>query len=216
MIRYVLGTDLWHYPELAQTMFRDRAIQFSERLAWKVDVDRKGYESDQYDALNPIYVIIEDVSGRHAGSMRLLPTTGRTVINEHFLTALEDAPITSSTTWECTRFCLSPSAAPRTAAKLFAAAGRLMQELNVTLLVGVFDHLMLRKYRISGVAPEVLCEVDVAGTFVLIGQWQFCQAQLKDLMRGASLDPLEYELALVNSSLERGRISAGNPCSRPT
>ena len=68
MIKYIFGTDLWQFPELAQSMFRDRTIQFSERLKWDVYVDSKGYERDQYDLLNPIYVIVEDEDGRHAGS----------------------------------------------------------------------------------------------------------------------------------------------------
>ena len=202
MINYILGTDLWLHPKLAQTMFRDRAIQFFERLEWEVDVDSKGYERDQYDTLNPIYVIAADEDGRHAGSMRLLPTIGRTMINEHFAMALEDGPIKHPSTWECTRFCLSPSASPRTAAKLFASAGRLMQELNIDSLVAVFDRYMLRKYRVSGVAPEILGQRRAAGVIVLAGRWQFSQAQLNDLMRRGKLDPLECELALVNSSLK--------------
>lgn len=212
MINYIRGTDLWLHPRLAQTMFRDRGVQFSERLAWEVDVDCKGYERDQYDVLNPIYVIFGDDNGRHEGSMRLLPTTGRTMINEHFSMALQDGPIKHPSTWECTRFCLSPFASPRTAAKLFAGAGRLMQELNINSLVAVFDRYMLRKYRISGVAPEVLGQEDVAGAGadVLAGRWHFSQAQLNDLMRRGELDPLECELALVNSSmiLECERMSA--------
>lgn len=206
MIKYIFGTDLWQFPELAQSMFKDRTIQFSERLKWDVQVDSKGYERDQYDVLNPVYVIVENEHGRHAGSMRLLPTMGRTMINEHFSKAIDSGPIRCPFTWECTRFCLSPSAGPRTAARLFAGAGRLMQELDITSLVAVFDQFMLRKYRVSGVAPEVLGEGQVAGGTVLTGRWQFSQAQLNDLMSRASLDPLECELALVNSSLEQRRI----------
>lgn len=210
MIKYIIGTDLWLYPNLARTMFADRAKQFSERLGWPVSVDANGYERDQYDPLNPIYVIVEDESGRHAGSMRLLPTTGRTMINECFSAALDDGPITDSATWESTRFCLSTSAAPRTAAKIFASAGRLMQELDIVSLVAVFDRLMLRKYRVSGIAPVLLGEGDAAGANVMTGKWQFSHEQLKDLMRRALLDPLECELALVNSSLcrEKAQMSA--------
>jgi acyl homoserine lactone synthase len=182
-------------------MFKDRASQFSERLKWDVTVDERGYERDQYDALNPIYVIIENDEGQHAGSLRLLPTTGRTMINEYFSSALEGDPINSSTTWECTRFCLSPSANPRTAPMLFASAGRLLQEFQITTLVAVFDKFMLRKYRISGVMPEVLGEGRSAGSPVLAGRWQFSQRQLNDQMRRGSLDPHECEIALVNSSL---------------
>ena len=205
MIRYIFGTDLWLFPELAQSMFSDRASQFSERLMWDVFVDRKGYERDQYDALNPIYVIVEDEVGRHAGSMRLLPTMGRTMINEHFAQALHGGQIRCPDTWECTRFCLSPSASERAAASLFASAGRLMQEYDIASLIAVFDRSMLRKYRVSGVTPEILGEEYIFGSKILAGRWRFSQFQLNELMRRASLDPLECELALANSSLEQGR-----------
>ena len=38
-------------------MFRDRASQFKTRLKWQVDVDENGFERDEYDALNPLYVM---------------------------------------------------------------------------------------------------------------------------------------------------------------
>ena len=205
MIRYVSGTDLWLHPHLARTMFADRARQFSDRLGWPVDIDRNGFERDQYDPLNPVYVLVEDDKGHHAGSMRLLPTTGPTMINTYFASALQDGPIRDPAIWECTRFCLAPTASPRTAAKLFASAGRLMQEMNITALVAVFDRPMLRKYRVSGVPPAILGEGDVAGSEVMTGRWQFSRQQLQDLMHRAALDPLACELAIANSSFCNAR-----------
>ena len=205
MINYVTGTDLWLYPDLARTMFVDRATQFSKRLGWPVFVDNQGYERDEYDRINPIYVIVSDNFGHHSGSMRLLPTTGATMINDVFAPALDGGRISDPSVWECTRFCLSPAAGPRTAAKLFASAGRLMHELQVQSLIAVFDRLMLRKYRISGVSPEILGDGNVAGASVMTGRWQFSHAHLSDLMRLADLDPLECELALANSSLMEAR-----------
>jgi acyl homoserine lactone synthase len=39
-------------------MFRDRAAQFHHRLGWDVRLDDMGLEFDQYDAHNPLYIII--------------------------------------------------------------------------------------------------------------------------------------------------------------
>jgi len=75
MLHYIYSDDLLYYPKLASSMFRDRADQFRTRLAWPVDVDGAGEERDQYDALNPLYVIWENPDGSHGGSMRFLPTT---------------------------------------------------------------------------------------------------------------------------------------------
>ena len=210
MIKYVLGTDLWMHPDLARTMFRDRAHQFSERLKWNVNVDQNGFERDQYDAINPIYILVENQQGNHAGSMRLLPTTGRTMINEHFAMTLTSGPVQDAATWECTRFCLSQDSDPKTALKLFASAGRLMQEYDVTSLVAVFDRIMLRKYRLSGVSPTLLGDVKLGDSTVIAGQWCFDVMLLDSLMARAGLDPAECELALANSSLlsERSQIYA--------
>lgn len=201
MIKYILGTELWMHPNLAKSMFRDRAEQFSKRLNWKVDVDRNGFERDQYDNLNPIYILIQNELGDHAGSMRLLPTTGRTMINEHFGMTLGSGPIRDPSTWECTRFCLSPNSDPMTAIKLFASAGRLMQEFQVSSLVAVFDRIMLRNYRLSGVSPELLGETGAGTTIVMAGRWRFNVEQLDILMNRAGLNLDEVELSLANSSL---------------
>lgn len=201
MITYVLGTDLWLKPSLAQSMFRDRAIQFSERLRWPVQVDTRGFERDQYDGQNPIYVVATNEGRTHEGSLRLLPMTGRTMINEHFASALDGHVLVDQNVWECTRFCLSPSANPKTAAVLLAAAGYLMQELDIRAIVAVFDRLMLRRYRASGVSPEVLGQTEQGGSTVMAGIWRFSGSQLNSLMQRGSLDPVECQIAFANSPL---------------
>ena len=84
MLRYIYGNDLHDYPKLAESMFQDRADQFKTRLGWNVSVNAQGHERDDYDDLNPLYVIWEESSGRHGGSMRFLPTTGPVMVNDHF------------------------------------------------------------------------------------------------------------------------------------
>ena len=85
MLRYLYADDLHRFPKLADTMFRDRGHQFRDRLNWDVTVGADGHERDTYDALNPLYVIWQGADGRHGGSMRFLPTTGRTMVEDHFL-----------------------------------------------------------------------------------------------------------------------------------
>ena len=110
MIRYIYGNDLHKFPKLARTMFLDRADQFKTRLGWDVTVDDRGFERDAYDDENPLYVIWENRDGSHGGSMRLLPTVGRTMVNDHFIHLTDGVRIESPLIWECTRFCLSRGA----------------------------------------------------------------------------------------------------------
>lgn len=172
MIRYLYGTQLTDFPELAAAMFRDRTAQFRDRMGWDVTVDAMGWETDGYDAHDPLYVIACDAHGGHAGSMRFLPTTGPTMLVEVFPhlmpTAVEDPAI-----WECTRFCLAPGADGGTARSLLLAASELGLGLGLRGSLGVFDRPMARVYRRLGWAPEVLGTADG----VSAGRWTFCPAR---------------------------------------
>ncbi|TCO73894.1 acyl-homoserine-lactone synthase [Rhodovulum euryhalinum] len=172
MLRYIYGSDLHKHPLLRDTMFRDRAIQFHERLGWDVSVNDKGEERDQYDALNPLYVIWEQPDGRHGGSMRFLPTTGRTMVNEHFLFATDGVRIESPLIWECTRFCLSPDAGREVAAGLVLGAGELMANFALEHFVGVFDPRMERIYRLYGVEPDVIGKAGEGKDQIGVGLWE--------------------------------------------
>ncbi|MEO9650838.1 MAG: acyl-homoserine-lactone synthase [Roseobacter sp.] len=180
MIRYLYADQLDQFPTLRDTMFRDRADQFKTRLGWDVDVDEDGFERDQYDVLNPLYVIWENADGTHGGSMRFLPTTGRTMINEHFTDILGGGTITSPLIWECTRFCLSRTAESRVAAGLMLAGGEIMQGFGVAHFAGVFDARMVRIYRLIGSSPEVLGTTGTGREQISVGLWEFTpEAQAK-------------------------------------
>ena len=172
MLRYVYASDLKDHPKLARTMFRDRADQFKTRLGWEVSVDEDGAERDEYDDLNPLYVIWEEPDGSHGGSMRFLPTTGRTMVNEHF-GDLISGPITSPLIWECTRFCLTRGAGGHVAAALMLGGGEIMQNFGVEHFVGVFDARMVRIYRMIGSSPELLGSVGTGRDQISVGLWHF-------------------------------------------
>lgn len=172
MIRYISADDLRLHPDLRANMHRDRAAQFRDRLKWDVTVDAAGWETDAYDAMNPLYVIWEPTPGAHGGSMRFLPMSGRTMVNDHFA-ALMPRPITSPAIWECTRFCLSPEAGPRVAGLLMLAGGELMRAFALTHLLGVFDARMIRIYNAIGAAPEVLGSSGSGRDAISVGLWPY-------------------------------------------
>lgn len=172
MLRYVYASDLQDHPLLARTMFQDRTDQFRTRLGWDVTVNADGEERDQYDDLNPLYVIWEEPDGTHGGSMRFLPTTGRTMVNEHF-GDLISGPVTSPLIWECTRFCLARGAGSHVAAALMLGGGEIMQNFGVEHFVGVFDARMIRIYRMIGSSPEVLGSAGEGRDAISVGLWHF-------------------------------------------
>ena len=188
MLRYLYGSELVRHPRLATSMFRDRADQFRTRLGWDVTVDATGAERDEYDRLNPLYVIWETAQGTHGGSMRFLPTSERTMVNDHFGHLIE-GPIKSPLIWECTRFCLSRGAAPHVAAALMLGGGEIMRNFGVKHFVGVFDARMVRIYRMIGASPEVLGSQGEGRERISVGLWAFSEAAQQRVAQRAGLSP---------------------------
>lgn len=160
MIRYLFGSQLEDHGDLAAAMFRDRTAQFRDRMGWDVTVDQLGWETDEFDALDPLYVIAEDAAGHHAGSMRFLPTTGPTMLRDVFPHLTGGRPIRDRLIWECTRFCLSSKADGNLARRLLLAASELGLGMGLSHAIGVFDRQMVRVYRRLGWSPEVLGSAD--------------------------------------------------------
>jgi len=189
MLRYVYANELSRFPKLADTMFRDRADQFKTRLGWDVDVDENGHERDAYDALNPLYVIWEMPDGSHGGSMRFLPTTERTMVNDHFSHILGGGTIVSPLIWECTRFCLARNAPAHVAAALMLGGGEIMRGFGIVNFVGVFDARMVRIYRMIGASPEVLGTQGEGRERISVGLWGFTDAVQADVAKRAGIRP---------------------------
>jgi acyl homoserine lactone synthase len=92
--------------DLLAAMFRLRRRVFKERLDWRVSVSGD-LELDVYDALNPTYLVM--VSGRRevVGCVRLLPTTGPTMLADTFPQLLNGQALArSNRILESSRFCV--------------------------------------------------------------------------------------------------------------
>lgn len=204
MIKIVYAADLFRRPILAASMFRDRTLQFRERLGWNVATDDRGLEFDQYDDLNPIYVIIEGADGDHLGSGRIMPTTGRTMIAEHFSDLAGGVALSSPLIWEITRFCVSPRLssvgrdALRAPAALMWAGCDLALRAGVEFCVGVFNAPMLRVYKAIGFSPEVLGSRMTPDGEICGGLWEITPEARDRLAERA------------------GAFAAGGPCYFPT
>lgn len=185
MLCYIYADSLKNYPLLGRSMFRDRADQFSTRLGWNVEVNAAGEERDEYDQLNPLYVIWQMPDGTHGGSMRFLPTVERTMVNDCFRHLLGGGTIKSPLIWECTRFCLNRKASGRIAAALMLAGGEIMENFGVEHFVGVFDARMVRIYRRIGASPEVLGGQGHGAKQIHVGLWHF-SAEQKQRVTSAS------------------------------
>lgn len=76
---------------------------FKERLGWDVEISGD-MEVDEFDACRPAYLLQKD-DGRIQGCVRLLPTTGPTMLRETFPVLLDGGPAPECpTVWESSRF----------------------------------------------------------------------------------------------------------------
>ncbi len=178
MIVVIEQYNAHEYSDLMDEMFRLRARVFRDRLRWDVQV-RDGKERDKYDDEGPVYLIYADDESRKVkGSLRLLPTTGPTVLADIFSDTLPDAVhLSAPTIWECTRFCLEDDILSRghreelliASAVLIAALGDVAIRAGIESIVGNFDSTMLRLYRRIGCEVEVLGSTQRYGRPVYLG-----------------------------------------------
>lgn len=194
MLRYIYGRDLCQVPALKASMHIDRADQFKRRLGWEVNVDENGWEHDEYDRPDTLYVIWVLEDGTHGGSMRFIPTSGQTMVNDHFVNLMDDVPLKDPLIWECTRYCLRDGVPSRVAAALMLAGGELMCAYHLTHLLGVFDARMIRIYRMIGASPEVLGSSGEGRDTISVGLWKFrAEDRVKVLARaGVSSEMSEH------------------------
>jgi len=189
MLTYLYANQLDAYPHLKRSLFRDRASQFRDRLDWDVTVDAQGFEKDQYDAQNPLYVIWRNAQGRHGGSMRVLPTTAPCMVND-FFSDIAGGKIISPLIWESTRFCLAPDVganAGRISAALMLAGCEIGLNFGLKHAVGVFDPRMVRIYRTLGWSPEILGAQGKGRDKIYVGLWEFSQSIRQGLAQKAGI-----------------------------
>jgi acyl homoserine lactone synthase len=110
MLQLIVNSSYADFREYLGEMFRLRARVFSGRLGWDVSVV-DGIERDQYDDLEPVYILQRDRDERVCGCVRLLPTTGPTMLRDMFPQLLRDAPMPwGPRVWETSRFAIDAPA----------------------------------------------------------------------------------------------------------
>ncbi|UIJ93530.1 acyl-homoserine-lactone synthase [Sinorhizobium meliloti] len=193
-----------------EEMLRGRAKTFGERLNWSVAI-RDGKEFDSYDQdADPIYLTALDERGHVAGSLRLLPTTGPTMLKREFRNMFQEpADVDGPTTWECTRFCVHPQTSigahwPRSVAvQLLSGLCDLALRSGIENIVGVYDAPMERVYRRLGWSPSLLSRSwPQLGSFCC-GLWHV-NPEIGNLLRcrvkESGLEPLHHQLSVASDA----------------
>jgi acyl homoserine lactone synthase len=119
-------------------MYRLRADVFGGRLEWDVTVTDGG-ERDQYDDLNPTYILATS-SNKVVGCARLLPAVGPTMLELTFPQLLSDGSLNANAAMiESSRFCVDTT----------LPAGRGGGQLHLatlTMFAGIIEWSMANGY----------------------------------------------------------------------
>jgi acyl homoserine lactone synthase len=143
--------------EIAE-MHRLRYRVFRGRLDWEVQVSGD-MEIDEFDTLQPCYLLQRAGDGRIQGCVRLLPSTGATMLRDTFPVLLDGAPAPKSPAiWESSRFALDlPPDTPKATHGLATATYELFAGMiefglsrKLTEIVTVTDARMERILRRAG------------------------------------------------------------------
>ncbi len=154
----LITTDYYgNFVDAVTEMHRLRYRVFKERLDW--DVQFSGdMEIDEFDAFHPAYLIHRGNDNRIQGCVRLLPSTGPTMLRDTFPVLLDGtaAPI-SPAIWESSRFALDlPPDTPKTHGlatatyELFAGMIEFGLSRHLSEIVTVTDARMERILRRAG------------------------------------------------------------------
>lgn len=105
MIELIAPEHHAEFADVLKEMYRLRCRVFRQRLEWDVQVT-DDLEIDRFDEFGPIY-LVSHAGGHLQGCVRLLPTTGPTMLRDVFPALLDGRPIPKGMAiWESSRFAL--------------------------------------------------------------------------------------------------------------
>jgi acyl homoserine lactone synthase len=158
MMQMIAAEYYGDFIEEIAEVHRLRHRVFKERLGWDVQVSGD-MEIDEFDALHPYYLVQRAGSGRIQGCVRMLPSTGPTMLRDTFPMLLDGACAPASQRiWESSRFALDIDVdAPKGAHglanatyELFAGMIEFGLSRHLTDIVTVTDARMERILRRAG------------------------------------------------------------------
>jgi acyl homoserine lactone synthase len=163
------------FSHLIDQSFLLRKRVFADRLGWKVAVSGE-MEKDLYDTLNPAYLFWCDDEGKRLyGTVRLLPTTGPTLLYDVFRKTFPNScDLVAPTIWEGTRMCIDEDAISRDMpelrpdqafCQLLLALCEVALDHGIETLVSNYEPHLKRLYERAGAELEELGRATGFGRF---------------------------------------------------
>ena len=136
---------------ILDNMYRIRSKIFQNRLGWDVSVEN-GQEYDEYDALQPTYILAVSPCPDVLGCARLLPALGPTMLANTFPQLLGDNTFRPhSAMVESSRFCVDTADREGRGARFFHNA-------TLSLFAGIIEWCLLNNMTEIATATDVRFE----------------------------------------------------------
>lgn len=183
------------YRDLLAQSYRLRKRVFADQLGWSVSVIGD-YERDRYDGFNPAYFMwCDDDALTLYGCVRLMPTTGPTLLYDVFRSTFPNAcDLVAPSIWEGTRMCIDevaisrdmPDLRPdRAFCLLLLALCEVAMSNGIDTLVSNYEPHMRRLYRRAGAEIEEVGRADGFGRLLVCCGLFEVSARILSKMRAA-------------------------------
>ncbi|WP_045024425.1 acyl-homoserine-lactone synthase [Agrobacterium arsenijevicii] len=175
MYLLVQAHEFHKHANLLDQSFKLRKKVFADRLGWNVSVCGP-FEKDRYDSLHPAYLIwCNENQSQLYGSVRLMPTTGPTLLYDVFRDTFPQAyGLVAPTIWEGTRMCVDEEAVgrdfpdlrpDRAFCLLLLALCEVALDNGINTLISNYEPHMRRIYERAGAELDELGRANGFGRF---------------------------------------------------
>jgi N-acyl-L-homoserine lactone synthetase len=182
MIDVVVPETRLEYAAALMEMHHDRKRVFVDRLGWSLPSPGSWLEVDEFDNDHAIYLLARsEPSGRHQGSVRLLPSTRPHMLQELFAGLCADAPPVGEDIWEISRLVTSPP----------EIAGTSIVRLHRLLALGLLEFALLnsiRRYTLVTEPHRVPALLSIGWTVRPLGLPAECMGQMLQALQ-ITIDP---------------------------
>jgi len=205
------------FSELLSQVFKLRKRVFADRLGWDVVVTGD-VEQDVYDGLCPAYLLwCDDRQSRLYGSVRLMPTTGPTLLYDVFRNTFPSScDLVAPSIWEGTRMCIDEDAiacdmpglrSDRAFCELLLALCEVGLDNGIETLISNYEPHMKRLYDRAGAEVEELGRATGYGRLpVCCGAFEVSVRVLAQMREKLGIKHSLYQRPRQSTTVSRARV----------
>lgn len=105
MFKIITAGNRDAYKDVLDEMFRMRYRIVVDEWGWDIPGIQRGYDKDQFDTDETVYIVVLTDSGEVVATSRMNPTTGPHMLSELFADYCDLQPYpVAGDVWECSRF----------------------------------------------------------------------------------------------------------------